>query len=768
MPEWHPYQVDFSGGVVSPRVINRLDTDIYRRSLLQMYNWMPTLQGPAQRSPGSFFVEELTGESTARVIPYLNIDDRRSIVILTDQDLRVLVGLPDEGGTPIISNVVSGFRKNIVVNSEFTASQGGWGLDPELYYSKDGGVIGSWYSGNQLWNVCRLWKYPAIDSTTCLVRQTVNVDFPTSVGTLDLRAIYAANPGTTPQKENADPNELYDAFIRIGTTLGSSDVLNLELRGPVGTITERVLNFDMPSPSYTGDLFVEFFLEATFYASTPDFRLDRLNIFIDTERPSDDVNVASPFTADEIPDIQWVQSPYANKELVLVHPNHIPHWLFFDGSGYVLQPIPFVNPPDFWATGNYPSACSAYQGRLLLGGTPRQSETIVGSRPGIWEDFTVQPVTPGEPVTADNAIEFTSIFRGPTQWIAGQKDLIIGANTFECVVQSDTGILKPDDIDVRLHSTHGSIAVQPVGMGQYVAFAGENGSRVRAAQLNDDNVGWISPDKTLLADHLTASRVRRMTRMRNPHQMLMCVTGDGNIAVLHEDPYAGVSGWSQMNFGGEVIDAVSNPTDSGLDVLYLVIARYVNGQRRVSLEAVLDWSDANTWRFLNGYRLYNFTTPSSVLDGLEHLEGRRVDVVGDNNFLGTYIVSGGEIQLETEVILAHAGIPMRNYIQTLPQQSTIETGGLGSQKRYVEFAVRVFGTRPTLNENFLFDTPGEVIPERSPIHVMDQSAPREIFPLDAKVVNLGWNPFETLTVEEKSPFQCQLIAIHGKLASKSL
>ena len=52
-----------------------------------------------------------------------------------------------------------------------------------------------------------------------------------------------------------------------------------------------------------------------------------------------------PYTAAELPDVQYVQSPYtevtdgvptgSGKELVFTHPNHPPQWLRFDGGQYI-------------------------------------------------------------------------------------------------------------------------------------------------------------------------------------------------------------------------------------------------------------------------------------------------------------------------------------------------------------------------------------------------------------------------------------------------
>jgi hypothetical protein len=741
-----------------------------------MFNWMPTLQGTTQRVPGSLFLEEITAlNDKARILPYLNINNERALVILTDQQARIITDLPDEGGVPIGG---SGFRKEIVDNPQFKASKGGWNFSPPQFVSKDGANLGCWYVGGAnigfMQVACRNWKYPNVDNTTAFVKQTANVDVASDTITLNFRIVYEANPGFNPDDLSRDVDSEYTATLKLGTTDGADDLYSLNITGGPGTITDLVVPITLPTAAWTGDVFIQFDLSADVFASTPYFQVDRISVLSDAVAPSADETVASPFLADELDQIQFVQSPYQNKELVLVHPNHPPQWLYFDTAlptpAYVLVAIPTVAPPSFWTTDNYPSCCSAYQGRLILGGTPIESETMVGSRPGIWEDFTVSGT---DPITADNGIQFTSIYRGPTHWVNGQKDLIVGADTFEEIVQSDTGILKPDDIDVRLHSTHGSARVQPVGMGQYVAFAGENGTRVRAAKKDRDNEGWIAPDKTLLANHITLSGVKRMTRMRNPHQMLACALGNGSVAILHEDPYANISGWSEADYGGEVIDIVAQPNTSGLDILYMLIKRQVNGATKLYLEAVVDWSDESTWIHMNSYLIFDFAAPTRTITGLDHLEDSRVQVLGDGNYYGIYTVTGGQIVIDDLYPAAtffQIGLSVRNFLQLLPPVVSSEAGGLSSKKRYSEINIRVIGgTRPTVNGNPIFGSGeiGEKPAVREPPTPMGISQPLDLL-RDSQVANLGWDDFQLIVVSEESPYQCEVTAVHGKLASKNL
>ena len=145
--------------------------------------------------------------------------------------------------------------------------------------------------------------------------------------------------------------------------------------------------------------------------------------------------------------------------------NHPPYYLYFDTdvTSYLFTTVPIVGPPLSWTPGNYPGVCTAYQGRLITASTHEAPDTVWCSRPGVWADFTAG-------ITAGDGFNFTSIYRSGIEWMDGQKDLIIGSRGFEYIADAEAGILYAGDIDVRLHSTHGGINVQPAGFGQSVVF----------------------------------------------------------------------------------------------------------------------------------------------------------------------------------------------------------------------------------------------------------------------------------------------------------
>ncbi|MHC4983880.1 MAG: phage tail protein [Planctomycetota bacterium] len=752
--EWYPTQHSFNGGEVSPRMLSRVEAEIYKQACLRMENFMPRMQGPAVRSPGTAYIESLGATGNARLVPYHTINDIRSLIVFTDGAVRFLTGLDEAqiAGRYAPISAVNRLPFQVINNEEFDGAgaspEEDWVLDPADYIGGQGYEGGCWYVKRDYSGVlrmsCREWKFPNQDKNFAKITQAFELPYDSSTIKFDYRFTYLDNPG----EEGND----YTFTVKVGTTPGADDVWSLDLSNKALGIYQEIVTVNI---TYTAPetLYLTIELTATEYASTPGWELDRFKAFIDgPELPVEPPIVVDPsaeyYTSDELPDLQFVQSPYDNKPIVLVHPNHPPQEILYDPNTaqYEFRPITFTTPPAEWVAGNYPSCCTSYQGRLILAATPAETETVWGSRPGLWYDFQQYDNTPTDyPAgayrlyTPDSSIQFTSIFRSPIKWVYGQRDLVIGAEDLEYAVFAEQGLLTPGNIDVREVDAHGTIGVQPAGIGRNVAFAAERGRRLRVTRLNNLNEGWISPDATVLADHLVTSGIKRVVRMRNPHQMIVCLLNSGDLAIYHMDEMAGVNGWSRYHTSGTVQDIVVSPVSDGTDALFLITTRNVDGVNTQLIEAVFNWVYDREWQYMASSVVRNYETPVSTITDLAHLNGNNVYVIAEGNLIGTFPVVNGEVKLEDA-----AGNP----------------GGLNALKRYANISLRTIGsTRPIIN--------GVRPPDRLAVTPMNSSG-SFTFVEDVEVANLGSNELAIIRVEETVPFAVDILSVSGKLTSNKL
>ena len=759
----HPVQRDFSGGEVSARMILREDTDAYKRSCLQMRNFIPTLQGTVQRVPGTRFLNDVTpvGEGAdpeARIVPYLSTANERIILLFTDSALDMYDGyLGDERVTGDGAVV---YRKQIMENPDFNGEQG-WELEPPQYTARAADQpLGVGIQNGRILFRPRLYKYN--DPTEAEAVSTCTVDEATDDITVRFWATYSGN------NPKAGGYEIRVTIVA-DPAGAATEIYNEPFDGEdVGFIWDREFSVALPSASWTGDLEVTLTVEAKSSAeeeySTPTVKFDYFEIWSNGVTTITETNLTTPYGKDDLKDLQFVQSPYERKELVVVHPDHEPHWLYFDtGAGiYKFEAVSFSNPPSIWSSANYPSACASTGGRLWLAGGQSAAvlgspinaatETIWATEAGDWTAFT----SGGGGSNPANSIEVTTIYRSPIKWIYAQKSLLVGALEMEYSL-TPSEYLAPGDIQAVMHSTHGSIGVQPAGFGKGVMFAADGGLKVRYSYYQNEDQGWVSPDLTLLHPDLCRSGIKRMVRLRTPHQMGMVVLGNGQVALYHSD--SGVQGWSRLLVRGKVIDCCVIANDEGVDVpFFLVRRRSQGGGTKLLLEHIPNWRSGQNWDYLLSTRKYQFTTPTNVLPDLDHLEGYLVSVVGDGNFLGSFRVTGGQVTMtkqsdgsDLDVSSARVGLSMHSTLQLLPPIKSYP----GSQSRYSEFYVRTLtSTRPIIN--------GERPADRDPISAMDRSQPVDLI-ADWKVATLGWDKYSGVTIEENVPYHCEIVGTFGKL-----
>ena len=765
-------QNDFSGGEISPRMLMRYDNPSYSsrqstaagaaydKSLLTMDNWLPTLQGTAERAPGSQFIHDTNVSRNARIVPYRAVTNTRGILQLTAGEISFQTSVIDNAS---INRSLVSPRKQIVVNSDLGKGETGeWDYSPTEYVSVSGDTLGMKWSGGSIRGNCRLWKRPT-DKNFMVIRTTAEVDVATDSVLIEYALGYS----------NYFVDGDYELTVSVGTTLDGDDVWSRVWDEP-NTLppTSITVNADLTA-GYTGTLYVKIFITALSSTdqpySQPSINLDYFRIWADAAALPADLDLVTAYTESELADIHYVASPYdaatpykAQKAIVFTHPNHAPSWFYWDGdlAQYAFAVIPFTNTPTQWSAGNYPSTCTSVQGRLVLAGVPTDSETVWMTRVGEWNKFddllNITDVTP------EDSIEFTTIYRSPIQWLSGHRNLLVGTDETEYVASAD-GIFQPSDLGVEVQTTHGGAHVQPAGFGPAVLFAAEGGTKIRQAQYSAEVAGYVAPDLTIWHPDLFSSGTVRLVRMRNPHQMLVAVLGDGQLALLHLDNYIGVMGWSRISLNAKVIDACVLVDNNGMDILYILVQRTVNGIQKLYLEAFSDWTDFNQQEYLSSHRVQiNTGTPSNVISNLDHLEGSIVQVVGDGVYLGSFTVTGGAVTLvdavgvAVPVSRAVAGRAMISTMVTLPPPSNDPT----SKKRYTDVSVRVLGSTTTIIN-------GERVKDRTPSTLMNTSEPLA-YVNDHTVYNLGQNPFQFITIEETVPFRSEVLGISGKLQENAI
>jgi hypothetical protein len=737
---WYPVQTSFKGGEISPRYFAQIDEETTQISCAEMTNYIPTLQGPAVKRLGTIFQHE--APAGARLLSMQSVDGRHTLVELTNLSCKVFI---DSVAQNTLERATA-FTKQVITNGKFKDGLTGWYTEPTAY-KRDGKALGAYWQATsrdgEVKLICR--RQEGLKQYTKM-RQSFVVDTATTTGTLNYRIQYTGKTG----KKTVYPS----VTVKIGTTLGGNNVYNEVLTGQQYSTWDKTIGFAMPSAGFTGTLYAELYHASAGNDNYTDFLIDTFQVFTAAVGVISDVTLATPYTAAQLKNVQYVQSPYDAKEVVFVHRDHPPQELLWDtGSGtWKFQAKSFTAMPVQWVAGNYPQVCTAFQGRLVVGGTPSQSETVWFSKAADWSNLTLGS-------NANDGMAVTVTYRSPLRWLHGHKNVIAGAGQFEYAFQSQSGLLTPSDTQVTMQSSHGSAFVQPANLGFGLLFASEGGKKARVLELSDQDRGWLAPDVSRKVDHLLKSGIVRTAVVRAPQQMVLCVCNDGTIACITLDRQDQIAAWCRLTFNGQVKD-ICVMTDNDRDTPYIAIERSINGQVRTYIEAMVDMDNQNSWQYMDSAIRYTFDAPTTTITGLAHLEGMDVFVTDDKGRLvDTKTVSAGIVILDSAVMRAIVGTTYDAQLQTMPAYTSPQYGGIGSIKRYSEIGVRLLQSAiPEIN--------GKRPPDRSAITAMNFNEP--LYSGDVKIASLGYDTYAQITISEPLPLASVIVGIFGKLNSSEL
>ena len=216
-------------------------------------------------------------------------------------------------------------------------------------------------------------------------------------------------------------------------------------------------------------------------------------------------------------------------------------------SGEVIRPLFDTDATRIWHEAafsdiqGYPRAVTLHDQRLMWGGTAKKPLSIHGSQIDDFEDFRV-----GE--LADEAIFFTiaSNEANPINWLISQQGTLLVGNageewTFERSDEAEA--LGSGNVKVTRQSSYGSAYIQPRLINEVVMFVQRQGRKVRELTFAFEKDGWVSPDLTVLAPHITGRGIVETAFQQQPDAVFWIITADGTLAGMTYERDQNVVGW---------------------------------------------------------------------------------------------------------------------------------------------------------------------------------------------------------------------------------
>lgn len=447
-------------------------------------------------------------------------------------------------------------------------------------------------------------------------------------------------------------------------------------------------------------------------------------------------------------------------------------------SGTVLVSMTNSNPVTDWALGafsdttGYPSCVSFYEQRLVFAGTETQPQTLYFSKSGDYENMDDGYHTT---VADDDAIIYTIASNqvNAIRFLSATRTLIVGTVGGEFSVSGGgtDDPVSPTNILIKKQSNHGCANTDAIPVGNVTLFLQRAKRKIRELAYNFDVDGYVAPDMTILAEHISESGINEMSYQQEPNQIIWCVREDGRLIGLTYQREQQVVAWHQHIFGGAfsagdaVCETVATiPTNDKEYQTWVIIKRTINGSTRRYVEYLNEFDfneDDNTeFNFLDSQLAYSGSATVTIT-GLDHLEGQTVSVLANGSTHPDRTVSSGSITLSRSSTKVKVGLPYTSLLQTMRIDAGSQNGtSQAKTKRIYNITVRLYESigvevGPNLSNM-------EAIPFRSSAQLMDTAIP--VYTGDKEIEFRG--NYETdgyIYVRQTQPLPLTVLSLYPEL-----
>jgi len=362
-------------------------------------------------------------------------------------------------------------------------------------------------------------------------------------------------------------------------------------------------------------------------------------------------------------------------------------------SGFSDETLLWTLEESIWnATDGYPSYGTFYEDRLICA----DGENIRGSKTGDYENFT-----PG--TDDDDSLDFTIAGRqiNKIEWLEPRESLIVGTNGSEWKLspESTTEALTPTNVSAKQQTNYGCADIMPITVGHSTLFVQRALRKIREFTWQLETEGYVAPDMTLLAEHITEGDIAEMAYQQEPYSIVWVRLADGGLVAMTYLRDQDVVGWHKHPINGDVESIACIPGD-GYDELWMIVKRTINGSsvRYVEMLEEFFHDDAETFEDNNGLNAffvdcgitYN-STATTTIAGLDHLEGETVAVLADGAVRNNATVTGGQITLSRSASVVHVGLAYTGTLQPMRPEVGFKDGTWqGEIKRIHGATVRVY------------------------------------------------------------------------------
>jgi len=714
MPKASPIIPALNAGEFSPLLRGRIDIDKYGRACEKLENFLPQIQGPVKKRPGTRFVAEVKNSAKkTRLIPFEFSNEQAYILEFGDQYIRFYAN----GGV-----VVSSGTTPYEIASPYLEAD----LD-QISFAQSADVIYLAHPDYPPRKLSRLaptnWTLTTID----FVWQPFNDQNTNTASTVTITA--RTGSFTLTSSANLFTTADVGGYIRIeevvssrysewraNTSVSTGDERRYEnnlYRAVAGGTTGDIPPVHTEGTESDGAVDWEFLHDGRGYALITAFN----------SATSVGVTVIKRLPARTVPatTFRWAKSAWSPRN-------------------------------------GYPKAVTFYEDRLWWAGSKERPQTLWASVVSDYENHRYQSVD-------DAALNYTinTQDQNAIQWILASKVLSVGTSNgeFTLSAQQISDPVTPTNVRISPQTTYGSAPdVRPCKIGNAIIFAQRAKKRLREYVYNFETDSFVAVNLNVLANHILQEGVVDLSYQQEPSQIIWSPREDGVLTGMTYERAEEVVGWHRHNIGGGVVEAIATIPhwDGDQDSTWMVVKRTIDGQTKRYVE-YLEKELHDEYQFYVDSGLTYDGTPTSSLSGLGHLEGEEVAVLVDGAVHPNVTVTSGAITLQYPGSVINVGLSYTATLKTMPLEAGAADGvAQGKTMRINNIVIRLYETGPGLwygpNEAVM----DEYHPRRT-TNNMDEAIP--LFTGDTPL--LTWpGEYEQgvqVTIQHRLPTACTVVAI---------
>jgi hypothetical protein len=342
-----------------------------------------------------------------------------------------------------------------------------------------------------------------------------------------------------------------------------------------------------------------------------------------------------------------------------------------------------------WYNGNWPSTVTYYQQRRVFGGTDLEPQTVWFTKSADYYDFG-----DNDPPQDDDGITLTIVSSqiNAVRWLLEGKDLEIGtAAGVRTIGPSGNDPFSGTSLNQGLRTNNGSAKLKPVKAGGTTIYVDYYGKKLREFVYDFQIDGYVSPEVTIMADHLFNDGIAGMAYQDAPDSTIWVHTVTGGLVAFTYDREQKIVGLTNCPIeGGLVRNITAIPAPTGTEI-WMVVER--DGLFHLEKLAPIreTYSHANDGIFLDGAVVYS-GAQTAVVSGLSHLNGKTIKVLADGLVYENAVVANGRLVLPVPASVVAVGLPFVSSLKTLRLPSAADGSLFGRRAMTPTVVVDVMDT----------------------------------------------------------------------------